>query len=184
MACYAEMAVRGGALATIVICALIGGPLALFLVLFLFKKWMHGPTAGSDNKRRLDDKVAVITGKCPNPTITLPLVVINVYFAILGCSSGIGKVTAHELSKRGAKVVMLCRDLEKADEAADDIRKDTGNVVSVVHLDLSSLESVRKCAEELHYNEDRIDILVNNAGNIFFHFLHTVVSSKSENFSF
>ena len=51
-------------MATIVICALIGGPLALFLVLFLFKKWMHGPTAGSDNKRRLDDKVAVITGKC------------------------------------------------------------------------------------------------------------------------
>ena len=87
-------------------------------------------------------------------------------FSILGCSSGIGKVTAHELSKRGAKVVMLCRDLEKADEAADDIRKDTGNVVSVVHLDLSSLESVRKCAEELHYNEDRIDILVNNAGKI------------------
>ena len=75
-------------------------------------------------------------------------------------------MTAHELSKRGAKVVMLCRDLEKADEAADDIRKDTGNVVSVVHLDLSSLESVRKCAEELHYNEDRIDILVNNAGKI------------------
>ena len=89
-----------------------------------------------------------------------------IIFSILGCSSGIGKVTAHELSKRGAKVVMLCRDLEKADEAADDIRKDTGNVVSVVHLDLSSLESVRKCAEELHYNEDRIDILVNNAGKI------------------
>ena len=91
---------------------------------------------------------------------------VDFFFSISGCSSGIGKVTAHELSKRGAKVVMLCRDLEKADEAADDIRKDTGNVVSVVHLDLSSLESVRKCAEELHYNEDRIDILVNNAGKI------------------
>ena len=63
---------------------------------------------------------------------------------LLGANSGIGKVTAHELSKRGAKIVMLCRDLENAEEAADDIRKDTGNVVAVLHLDLSSLESVRK----------------------------------------
>ena len=60
---------------------------------------------------------------------------------------------------------MLCRDLENAEEAADDIRKDTGNVVAVLHLDLSSLESVRKCADELHYEEDKIDILINNAGD-------------------
>ena len=59
-----KMAVKGGALATIVICALIGVPLALFLVLFLLRKWMHGPTAGSDNEKQLDDKVVVITGKC------------------------------------------------------------------------------------------------------------------------
>ena len=58
-----KMAVKGGALATIVICALIGVPLALFLVLFLLRKWMHGPTAGSDNEKQLDDKVVVITGK-------------------------------------------------------------------------------------------------------------------------
>ena len=59
-----KMAVKGGALATIVICALIGVPLALFLVLFLLRKWMHGPTAGSGNEKQLDDKVVVITGKC------------------------------------------------------------------------------------------------------------------------
>ena len=61
---------------------------------------------------------------------------------------------------------MLCRDLDKAEDAAEDIRKDTGNVVAVLHLDLSSLESVRKCAEELQYEEDKIDILINNAGSL------------------
>ena len=158
------MAVRGGALATIVICALIGGPLALFLVLFLLRKWMHGPTAGSDNQKKLDDKVVVITGKHFLDNLIFPCMhgFWNSFFT--GANSGIGKVTAHELSKRGAKIIMLCRDMEKAEEAAEDIRKVTGNVVTVIHLDLSSLESVRKCAEELHYEEDKIDLLINNAG--------------------
>ena len=129
---------------------------------------MHGPTAGSDNEKQLDHKVVVITGKCcsDNDFIILSISQEQAHLSLLlGANSGIGKVTAHELSKRGAKIIMLCRDLENAEEAADDIRKDTGNVVAVLHLDLSSLESVRKCADELHYEEDKIDILINNAGD-------------------
>lgn len=53
----------GGAIAAAVICSLIGVPLVLFLLLFLLKKWMQGPTSGTDNQRKLDDKVVVITGK-------------------------------------------------------------------------------------------------------------------------
>ena len=83
-----------------------------------------------------------------------------------GCNTGIGKVTAHELSKRGAKVIMLCRNLEKAEVAAEEIRKDTGNVVVVMQMDLTSLESVRTCAAKLVEDEDKIDILVNNAGEL------------------
>jgi len=132
----------GGAIAGIVIAVVIGVPLLLFLCLYLLKKWMQGPTAGTDNPRRLDEKVVVITG----------------------CNTGIGKVTAHELSKRGAKVIMLCRNLEKAEAAAEEIRKDTGNVVVVMQMDLTSLESVRTCAAKLVEDEDKIDILVNNAG--------------------
>jgi len=131
-----------GAIAAAVVCSLIGVPLVLFLLLFLLKKWMQGPTSGTDNQRRLDDKVVVITG----------------------CNTGIGKITAHELSKRGAKVVMLCRNVEKAEAAAEEIRKDTGSVVVVMKCDLSSLESVRTCAAKLIEDEDKIDMLVNNAG--------------------
>ena len=53
----------GGAIAGIVIAVVIGVPLLLFLCLYLLKKWMQGPTAGTDNPRRLDEKVVVITGR-------------------------------------------------------------------------------------------------------------------------
>ena len=53
----------GGASAGIVIAVVIGVPLLLFLCLYLLKKWMQGPTAGTDNPRRLDEKVVVITGR-------------------------------------------------------------------------------------------------------------------------
>ena len=59
---------------------------------------------------------------------------------------------------------MLCRNTEKAEEAATEIRKDTGNQVDVHKLDLSSLKSVRECAQILLDKEDKIDLLINNAG--------------------
>ncbi|KAI5739272.1 hypothetical protein M8J77_017177 [Diaphorina citri] len=96
---------------------------------------------------RLDGKTAIVTGS----------------------NTGIGKCTANELAKRGARVIMACRSLEKAETAADDIRtslkdvKDTGEVV-IRQLDLSSLKSVRKCAQEILDNESAIHLLINNAG--------------------
>ena len=85
-------------------------------------------------------------------------------FPFQGCNTGIGKVTAEELSKRGAKVIMLCRNLERAEETAREIRDKTKNKVMVLHLDLASLDSVRSCAAKLLEQETHIDILVNNAG--------------------
>ena len=78
---------------------------------------------------------------------------------------GIGKETALDLAKRGARVILACRDLSKAIEAADFIRKQTGNGnVFVEILDLASLESVRQFSKKINKQEERIDILVNNAG--------------------
>ena len=68
---------------------------------------------------------------------------------ITGCNTGIGKVTAHGLAKRGAKVVMLCRNVEKAEVVCQEITRDTGSQVSVVELDLASLDSVRNCGAKL-----------------------------------
>jgi len=59
---------------------------------------------------------------------------------VAGANTGIGRVTAHELSKRGAKVILLCRDLDKAGKAAEEIAKDTGGAVETVKLDLASLK--------------------------------------------
>ncbi|KAM6973664.1 retinol dehydrogenase 11 [Aplochiton taeniatus] len=60
---------------------------------------------------------------------------------------------------------MACRDMTKAEVAAMDIRRRTGNSnVLVRHLDLSSLYSVRQFSREFLATESRLDILINNAG--------------------
>lgn len=69
----------------------------------------------------------------------------------------------------GAKVIMACRSLDRAEEAKKDIENscnnltDTGKIV-VVKCDLSSLKSVRECAKQILDTEPQINILVNNAG--------------------
>ncbi|XP_021940131.1 retinol dehydrogenase 14-like isoform X2 [Zootermopsis nevadensis] len=84
---------------------------------------------------------------------------------VTGANTGIGKETAHDLARRGAKVILACRDLEKAKKACADIVASTGNsLVEVQHLDLSSLASVRKFANNIINTEPRLDVLINNAG--------------------
>ncbi|KAK9695453.1 short chain dehydrogenase [Popillia japonica] len=81
------------------------------------------------SKVRLDGKTAIITG----------------------CNTGIGKETALDLYKRGATVIMACRNTEKAEEAANDIRN-------------SAKASVRECSDKILEKHERIDLLINNAG--------------------
>lgn len=59
---------------------------------------------------------------------------------------------------------MLCRDLQKARAAAEEIHKDSSNPVIVHHLDLASLQSIRSTAEILRDTEPNMHILINNAG--------------------
>lgn len=67
---------------------------------------------------------------------------------ITGANTGIGKETAKELVKRGGKVYIACRSLEKAVQAKEDIIAETGLTdIHVRELDLSSLESVRSFAK-------------------------------------
>ncbi|XP_001627101.2 retinol dehydrogenase 14 [Nematostella vectensis] len=84
---------------------------------------------------------------------------------VTGANSGIGKATALELARRGARVIMACRDLESAEKAASEIRYKVPKAEVVCRfLDLNSLISVRKFAEDVMREEKRLDILVNNAG--------------------
>ena len=81
--------------------------------------------------------------------------------------SGIGFATALELAKRGARVILACRNKERAEAARDTIVQVTGNEKVVVReLDLSRLKSIRQFAEQVNTQEERVDILINNAGVI------------------
>ena len=70
---------------------------------------------------------------------------------VTGCNTGIGKETAKDLCKRGARVIMACRSIDLAEKAADEIRSQCseGGEVVVKKLDLSSLASVRAFAKEV-----------------------------------
>lgn len=84
---------------------------------------------------------------------------------ITGGNCGIGKATAMELAKRKARVIIACRDLDKANAAAKDIRSkvDQGELI-VKQLDLASFQSIREFAKEVTRDEQHVDVLINNAG--------------------
>lgn len=78
---------------------------------------------------------------------------------------GIGFETSVDFAKRGARVILACRDGKKAEEARDKIIKETGNAdIKVKILDLASFRSVRNFADDIIAEENTLDILVNNAG--------------------
>ncbi|XP_018563121.1 retinol dehydrogenase 12-like [Anoplophora glabripennis] len=104
-------------------------------------------SAKCTSEARLDSKTAVITG----------------------ANTGIGKCTVQDFYTRGCRVVMACRDVEKAKQAVNEIKDACKNLenlgtILVIRLDLSSLQSVRACAEQLLKSEERIHLLINNAG--------------------
>lgn len=86
---------------------------------------------------------------------------------ITGCNVGIGKETALDLSTRGAKIIMACRDTKKAEKTAAFITQETGGKVDVIQMNLSSLASIREFAEQIKGKYHRIHQLINNAGIMF-----------------
>ncbi|HKP13134.1 MAG TPA: SDR family oxidoreductase [Blastocatellia bacterium] len=84
---------------------------------------------------------------------------------VTGANSGIGKVTALELARRGARVVMVCRDRARGEAALTEIKQATGNdQLELMLCDLSSQADIRRFADEFKATHDRLDVLVNNAG--------------------
>ncbi|MDH6227079.1 oxidoreductase [Streptomyces sp. MJP52] len=82
---------------------------------------------------------------------------------VTGANGGLGLVTALELARRGAEVVLACRDVARGREAAAGIEAGVPAArVDVARLDLADLASVRAFADA--FPHDRLDLLVNNAG--------------------
>ena len=89
----------------------------------------------------------------------------NKTFIVTGANTGIGKITAKELARRGAHVILACRSEAKTTPVIDEIKRETKNdKVEFVALDLGDLASVRKCAEAILARNIPIHGLVNNAG--------------------
>lgn len=83
---------------------------------------------------------------------------------ITGATSGIGRQTALQLSKMGAKVVITYRNKNKADETKGYVFENSGVLIDTIYCDLSSFASVRECSKNFSNNFDRLDVLINNAG--------------------
>jgi NAD(P)-dependent dehydrogenase (short-subunit alcohol dehydrogenase family) len=84
---------------------------------------------------------------------------------VTGANSGIGYHAALELAKRGATVVMACRNPQRGEEAVERLRKAVpGAMVELLTLDLASLSSVRGAAEQELEAGRPLDLLLNNAG--------------------
>lgn len=83
---------------------------------------------------------------------------------VTGANSGIGMVTARELARRGARVFIACRSLDRAQTACAQIATATGARVEPLELDLGDLGSVQRCAERFLARDAPLHLLINNAG--------------------
>ncbi|CAM4271910.1 SDR family oxidoreductase [Zobellia nedashkovskayae] len=86
-------------------------------------------------------------------------------FVITGTTSGTGYEAAKILLKKGATVVMLNRNLKKATVTIATLKQELGNAIPItnIEMDLASLTSVKKAAEEVLKTVTQIDALLCNA---------------------
>ena len=84
---------------------------------------------------------------------------------VTGANSGLGLRSAEALASRGARVLMGCRNQEKAAVALETVKTAAADAApEVIPLDLADLDDVRACAQRLTDKLDQLDVLMNNAG--------------------
>ena len=83
---------------------------------------------------------------------------------ITGANTGIGFASAEQLVKQGQHVILACRNIQKAQDAQKKLRSLNQGQVDIVSLDLNSLVSTQKTADEIADRYGVLDVLINNAG--------------------
>ena len=87
---------------------------------------------------------------------------------ITGANSGVGFAAAHVLAQRGARVLMLCRDRSRGEDARARLKTvATGPAPRLYLADLASQDEIRRTAGEIRDDHAHIDVLLNNAGAVF-----------------
>jgi len=102
---------------------------------------------------------------------------------VTGANSGIGLETARALARKGAQVVLACRNEAKGEAARADIMRGVPQAqVEFQLLDLSSLESIKTFAEGFAAVHQRLDLLINNAGIMMLPSLRRTVDGFEQQF--
>ncbi len=114
--------------------------LILVIILFFLRKYFKG--AQCKIKHSMKGKVVIITG----------------------ASAGLGKESALDLVKHGAKVILACRNEEKTKQAMKSLSEEEKKLVKFIHIDLCDFNSILKFNEKIREENIKIDILMNNAG--------------------
>ncbi|MFO7684274.1 MAG: SDR family oxidoreductase [Chloroflexota bacterium] len=86
---------------------------------------------------------------------------------ITGATSGIGKVTAHNLAAQGASLILVARSEEKARAVQASIQQQTGVQPEYLLADLADMDQIRQLVAQFQTRHERLDVLVNNAGAFF-----------------
>jgi len=85
---------------------------------------------------------------------------------ITGATSGLGRATALQLARKGASVIIVARNSNKANAMVENIAK-KGGIAQFVVSDLSSMKATRDAALNITKTVNRLDVLINNAGAHF-----------------
>ena len=100
---------------------------------------------------------------------------------VTGANSGLGYEDAKEFARKGAKIILACRNMEKANKALSKIQAKIPEAqAEIIQLDLGSIDSIKKFAAEFKEKHDRLDILVNNAGILRVPYQKTVDGFESQ----
>ncbi len=86
---------------------------------------------------------------------------------VTGGTGGIGRVTARELARRGADVIIVGRNRERGAAAVAEAKAVGGDASAFLAADLASQSEIRRLADAILDRHERIDVLINNAGGMF-----------------
>ena len=114
--------------------------ISIILVLYFVKQYIRG-------------------GKC-----TIKHSMRGKFIIITGASSGLGKYATLDLLSSGAKVILACRNEQKANDVIKTLSEEVKKQATFIKLDLCDFQSIISFTNEIKENYPKIDILMNNAG--------------------